>query len=155
MGRAIKNSKDSSILIEPLAERNLEEVAELYFRIGPFLKFSSARIVEEYLRRNIESKSYLRGYVIKKNGKLVGSSLIVRWDEKVGALLFTVTDESFAGFERLLWLGRAYRETIKALVAEGIAKVRSSTPTKNPTAIKYTLATGYIKYAEVAGRIEK
>ena len=86
---------DTALMIEPIGKDNIEELAALYFRRGPFLKFRNTQIVEEYLRRNLESKSHLYGHVIRKNGKIVGSGVLVRTAVNAAALLFTVTDEAF------------------------------------------------------------
>ncbi len=118
-------SKSSSILIEPLGTSDLTELSDLYFRRCNILGAKNIESVREYLRKNIESKNHLHGYAIKKGGKLVGSSYLARLGEHTGMLLFSMTDESFTGPEMMFAFGRAYRETIKVLAANGIHNIRS------------------------------
>lgn len=121
----MNRSKNSSILIEPLGKDNLTELSDLYFRRCNIMGAKNIETVAEYLRKNFESKNHLCGYAIKKGGKLVGSSYLGRLGEHTGMLLFSVTDESFTGPEMMFAFGLAYRETIKALAANGIHNIRS------------------------------
>jgi RHS repeat-associated protein len=88
--------------VEPLAEENIGPVAKLYHKRCNYLKFGSVRGISEYLKRHIESRNHLHGYVIKKDGKVVGASYMVKAGANEGILLFTVTDEDFTGPERMI-----------------------------------------------------
>ncbi len=145
----MNTSRNSSILIEPLGEGALAELADLYFRRCNIMRAKSIDTVAEYLRRNIESKNHLHGYVIRKGGRLVGSSYMARLGEHTGMLLFSVTDESFTGPEMMFAFGRAYREAIKALAANGVHNLRSVSMEDNAGATGYSLATGYVRYARM------
>ncbi|MBI4832497.1 MAG: hypothetical protein HY801_13305 [Candidatus Lindowbacteria bacterium] len=141
-------SNGSKLLIEPLDRQHLEKLSALYFRRCKFLKFGNTRIVNEYLSRNIESKNHLYGFVIKKDGRIVGSSYTVRVGSNIGLNLFTVSEEAFTGPRRLGAFGQAYREDLKTLVAHGVNKVLSSVGKENVSYINHSLAGGYIRYAE-------
>lgn len=121
----MKSSRHSSVQIEPLGKHNLPELSDLYFRRCNIMGTQSIGTVREYLRKIIESKNHLHGCVIKKGGEIVGSSYVARLGEQTGLMVFTVTDESFTGPEMMLAFGRAYRETLKILIANGIHNIRS------------------------------
>jgi hypothetical protein len=137
----------------PLERLHIGDVSGLYFRRCKGLQFQNPQIAEEYLRRYIESRSHLHGYAIRLNGKIVGSSYMVKAGANQGVLLFTVTDESFTGPERMIAFGKAYRETIKALIAKGINSVQSSATKDNKAIIDYSFGTGYIKFAETDSNV--
>ncbi len=149
----MNTSRSSPILIESLGASNLAELADLYFRRCNIMGAKNIDTVAEYLRKNIESKNHLHGYVIRKGGKLVGSSYVARLGEHMGMLLFSVTDESFTGPEMMFAFGRAYRETIKVLAANGIRNIRSVSMEDNADATGYSLATGYIRYARMGSQV--
>ncbi len=145
----MNTSRNPPILIEPLGEGALAELSDLYFRRCNIMGAKNIETVAEYLRKNFESKNHLHGSVIRKGGKLVGSSYMARLGEHTAMLLFSVTEESFTGPEMMFAFGRAYRETIKVLVANGIHNIRSVSMEDNVGATGYTLATGYVRHARL------
>jgi hypothetical protein len=136
------------MIIEPVTDQNIQEVAKLYFRRCNYLKFKDPWIIAEYLRRNLHSKNHLQSYLIKKDGVLVGASHMVRVGRNTGLILYTAADESFTGPEMMMAFGRAYRNIVKELIAKQIYRVISAAPKDNEAVKAYSVATGYICYYE-------